>query len=323
RLGTHRRKVHNSAPFPDDPSQQCLFQSCQRPNFLKETNEHNWDGRLIDARKRVNVFALSIYRLVIFPKALGHVDYAVLYLFNQLDKKVTPVPTILVETFRSLSACRRAVPLLGIWRVVGYAPILVSRQYRSRQFIPQRKGWINVSLHTKIVKQDFKKKSSELEKKIEKLEEEKIQLGLDVNIQKLEAGKMKKRKKKVEEDLDNLKMDYKKLCLPIRTTRLGKTLEQWRDLLESRNEKVRLRARVAELERSLYQYCSRNSVIELKASLTKIEELKGKIEELEVTLDRDHIMGEALTQVREVDDNLETLAVQADMLSLRYKSKSD
>ncbi|MBA0672744.1 hypothetical protein Goklo_024935 [Gossypium klotzschianum] len=34
-------------------------------------------------------------------------------------------------------------------------------------------------------------------------------------------------------------------------------------------------------------------------------------------------MGEALTQVREVADNLQTLAVQADMLSLRYKSKSD
>ncbi|MBA0877040.1 hypothetical protein Goshw_011559, partial [Gossypium schwendimanii] len=27
-----------------------------------------------DTRKRVNVFALSIYGLVIFPKALGHVD---------------------------------------------------------------------------------------------------------------------------------------------------------------------------------------------------------------------------------------------------------
>ncbi|MBA0789597.1 hypothetical protein Gotri_024887, partial [Gossypium trilobum] len=34
-------------------------------------------------------------------------------------------------------------------------------------------------------------------------------------------------------------------------------------------------------------------------------------------------MGEVLTQVREVADNLQTLAVQADMLSLRYKSKSD
>ncbi|MBA0634228.1 hypothetical protein Godav_022083 [Gossypium davidsonii] len=28
-------------------------------------------------KKRVDVFALSIYRLVIFPKVLGHVDEAV------------------------------------------------------------------------------------------------------------------------------------------------------------------------------------------------------------------------------------------------------
>ncbi|MFQ6667304.1 hypothetical protein Gotur_033372 [Gossypium turneri] len=53
------------------------------------------------------------------------------------------------------------------------------------------------------------------------------------------------------------------------------------DLLESQNEKVRLKARVAELERSLRQYRSYNSVVELRASLNKIEELKGNIEELE------------------------------------------
>ncbi|MBA0577452.1 hypothetical protein Golob_024522, partial [Gossypium lobatum] len=32
------------------------------------------------------------------------------------------------------------VPLLGIWRVVGYAPLLVPRQYRSRQFVPASQG---------------------------------------------------------------------------------------------------------------------------------------------------------------------------------------
>ncbi|MBA0761732.1 hypothetical protein Gotri_024333 [Gossypium trilobum] len=53
---------------------------------------------------------------------------------------------------------------------------------------------------------------------------------------------------------------------------------------KSRHEKVRLRARVAELERSLHQHHSRNSMIELKASLNKIEELKGKIEELEAAM---------------------------------------
>ncbi|KAK5792563.1 hypothetical protein PVK06_033678 [Gossypium arboreum] len=162
--------------------------------------------------------------MVIFPKALGHIDEAVADLFDRIGKQNTPVPAILAETFRSLSACRRAgegrfigcaqlllvwfhshfwkldkvpcrvffegysplkeavdmpmrdeiseerridilqnlreedvmwkapwlvpsevlyccgsfdwVPLPGIWRVVGYAPLLVLRQYRARQFIP-------------------------------------------------------------------------------------------------------------------------------------------------------------------------------------------
>ncbi|MBA0700691.1 hypothetical protein Goari_005504, partial [Gossypium aridum] len=51
------------------------------------------------------VFALSIYGLVIFPKALGHIDEAVTDLFDQLKRRVTPVLAILAETFRSLSAC--------------------------------------------------------------------------------------------------------------------------------------------------------------------------------------------------------------------------
>ncbi|MBA0635691.1 hypothetical protein Godav_022174 [Gossypium davidsonii] len=62
-----------------------------------------------DVRKRVDVFALSIYGLVAFPKALGHVDEAITGLFDRLDKRVTPILTILVETFRSLSTCRKRV----------------------------------------------------------------------------------------------------------------------------------------------------------------------------------------------------------------------
>ncbi|KAA3480111.1 coiled-coil domain-containing protein 102A-like protein [Gossypium australe] len=68
-----------------------------------------------DLRKKVDIFALSIYGLVIFPKALRHIDKAVTDLFDRLDKRVTPIPTILAETFRYLSLCRRAVKLLLVW----------------------------------------------------------------------------------------------------------------------------------------------------------------------------------------------------------------
>ncbi|MFQ6655750.1 hypothetical protein Gotur_026169, partial [Gossypium turneri] len=177
----------------------------------------------MNVRKRLDVFALSIYSLVVFPKALGYVDETVTDLFDRLDKKATPILAILAETFRSLSARRKTgegrfigcaqlllvwfhshfwkvdkvsyrvfsenysplkeivatprrddiskekwiailqnlreediewralwllpdeilyrcgsfdwVPLLGVWRATGYAPLLVLRQYRSRQFI--------------------------------------------------------------------------------------------------------------------------------------------------------------------------------------------
>ncbi|MBA0775975.1 hypothetical protein Gotri_011045 [Gossypium trilobum] len=38
-----------------------------------------------DMKKRVDVFALSIYGLVVFSKELGHIDEAVSDLFDRLD----------------------------------------------------------------------------------------------------------------------------------------------------------------------------------------------------------------------------------------------
>ncbi|MBA0753531.1 hypothetical protein Gogos_021250 [Gossypium gossypioides] len=75
-----------------------------------------------NVRKRVDVFALSIFGLVVFPKALGHVDEAVTDLFDRLDKKVTLVSVILAKTFRSLNACGRA----GEGRFIGCAQLLLA-----------------------------------------------------------------------------------------------------------------------------------------------------------------------------------------------------
>ncbi|MBA0575085.1 hypothetical protein Golob_027738 [Gossypium lobatum] len=70
-------------------------------------------------RKNVDVFTFSIYGLVVF---LGHVVEAVIDLFDQLDKRVSPVLIILAETFRSLNACRR----VGKGRFIGCAQLLLS-----------------------------------------------------------------------------------------------------------------------------------------------------------------------------------------------------
>ncbi|KAK5784429.1 hypothetical protein PVK06_038953 [Gossypium arboreum] len=75
-----------------------------------------------DVKKRVDVFALSIYGLVIFPKVLRHVDEAVVDLFDRLGKGTTSVPAILAETFRSLNVCRRA----GEGRFIRCAQLLLS-----------------------------------------------------------------------------------------------------------------------------------------------------------------------------------------------------
>ncbi|MBA0610423.1 hypothetical protein Godav_011280 [Gossypium davidsonii] len=74
-----------------------------------------------DTKRKVDVFALSIYGLMIFPRALGYINEAVTDLFDRLDRRVTPVPAILAETFRSLTTCRRA----GEGRFIGCAQLLL------------------------------------------------------------------------------------------------------------------------------------------------------------------------------------------------------
>ncbi|KAG8485447.1 hypothetical protein CXB51_021026 [Gossypium anomalum] len=140
-----------------------------RKIYAKLTNSQTFAKRLVNIsgmneKKRVEIFAISIYGLVIFPRALRHVDEALTNLFDHIGKGVTPVPAILAETFRSLSMCRKVgegrfigcaqllmvwfyrtefspkVPLLGIWGATRYTPLLALRQYKSRQFIPTTHG---------------------------------------------------------------------------------------------------------------------------------------------------------------------------------------
>ncbi|MBA0850330.1 hypothetical protein Goshw_006028 [Gossypium schwendimanii] len=74
----------------------------------------------------------------------------------------------------------------------------------------------------KIIKQDFERRNTELEKKMEQMEEN-MNLRLDADVQKLEVERLTKGKTKAGEDLDSLKTDYKKFRLSIRIIGLGKT----------------------------------------------------------------------------------------------------
>ncbi|KAL1087799.1 hypothetical protein V6Z11_D08G208100 [Gossypium hirsutum] len=442
-----------------------------------------------DVRKRLDVFALSIYGLVVFPKALGYVDETITDLFDRLNKKVTPIPTILAEIFRSLSACRKTgegrfigcaqlllpwfhshfwkvdkvsywvfsenysplkeivvtpmrddisnekwieilqnlreediewrapwllpdeilyrcgsfdwVPLLGVWGATRYVPLLMLRkkiqemasawkQTRRMKRLavgpmttPEYHQWwarrINdntpklnqderqsieehlrvIPSELEIIRQDFERRNTDLEKKIEQMEAEKTNLRLDIDVQKLENEKLKKEKNKVEDELGSLKTDYKKMRLSMRTAGLRKTSEQWRaeiqeekDKADRWEQKCELKDRVVVLEGCLRQYQNRNLAKELKANLSKIEEMKKRIEELEMELqnceiqikhlkaneshnneqfhhfqsqvrNRDHLIEEAVVQIREVADHIQTLAVQANTLSVKYELESD
>ncbi|XP_052489796.1 uncharacterized protein LOC128042489 [Gossypium raimondii] len=309
------------------------------------------------------------------------------------------------------------VPLLGIWGAIGYAPLLVLRQYRSRQFVPTTQGlaqsefsykcdgykkkiremtnawrqthrlkrlsvgpsmtpeyisWLGrrvndnipvpgqgdsqlvekhvhmVPSELEIIKQDFERRNSELEKKIGQMEEEKMSLKLDVDVQKLETEGLRKEKRKSKEDLNSLKMDYKRLRMSMRTAGLGKTSEQWRQevqeekvkadrwekrfqeaqkqnksfersLSESQNEKDKLKARVAELEAILQDYEAR--IEHLEANEDHQNEQLHYLQDQVAS--KDHIMGEAVVQIQGVAEHLQTLAVQADVLSVKYESESE
>ncbi|KAG8490336.1 hypothetical protein CXB51_015533 [Gossypium anomalum] len=74
-----------------------------------------------DMLKRVNLFTLAIYDLIVLPKVLRHLEVAVVDFFERLKQGINPIPTILAETFRSLSNCQRK----GEERFFGFAQLLI------------------------------------------------------------------------------------------------------------------------------------------------------------------------------------------------------
>ncbi|XP_040931902.1 uncharacterized protein [Gossypium hirsutum] len=199
-------------------------------------------------------------------------------------------------------------------------------------------------------------------------------LSLDVNVQKMEVKKVKKEKRNIEEDQDDLKTHYKKAQVTLKRVGLGRSSEQWQQEIQEERAQAKywekkfqeiqshnqalekenqgLKTKVAKLGRSFHHHRSHNSMIELKATLNKIEEMKHNIGGLEAALqdcelrieqleereeqckgelhhlqdqvgNRDYLIGEALVQIRKVAEHLQDLAVQARTLSIMYESSSD
>ncbi|KAG8497154.1 hypothetical protein CXB51_008375 [Gossypium anomalum] len=184
-------------------------------------------------------------------------------------------------------------------------------------------------LELEIVKQEFERKNLELEKRIAKLEEEKTYLSLDID-EHYKKAQVSLRRARVGGSSDQLQKEVQE----------GKArAEYWKKKfqeMQSRNlaleeENKGLKSKVTELGRSLRWHRSRDSKVELKELKSKVEDLevalhKGKlrIEQLETQEDylkgeihqsrgqvkeRDHVMREAITQIREVAEYVQDLAV--------------
>ncbi|XVF04343.1 hypothetical protein REPUB_Repub05bG0074300 [Reevesia pubescens] len=56
----------------------------------------------------MELFALAIYGLVVFPKVLGYIEISMINFFGQVSgKKIDPAPSIVAETIRTLNFCKR------------------------------------------------------------------------------------------------------------------------------------------------------------------------------------------------------------------------
>ncbi|KAG8480298.1 hypothetical protein CXB51_024698 [Gossypium anomalum] len=295
------------------------------------------------------------------------------------------------------------VPLLGIWGAIGYAPLLMLRQFGLRQFVPATQGlaqsefayrgadykkrvgeissawnktcrlkgvaighattpeyveWrgrrINDNIpepnmegarpmeeylqvmpsELEIMKQEFERKNLELEKRIAKLEEEKMYLSLDIDVQKMEVSLRKARiggssgqlQKEVHEGKARAEY-WEKKFQEIQSRNLA---------LEEENKG--LKSKVTELGRSFHWHRNHDSTVELKELKSKVEDLEVALIKLETQEDylkgelhqakrqvkeRDYVMGEAITQIRDVAEYVQDLAVRADVLSLMCGSSSD
>ncbi|KAK5811678.1 hypothetical protein PVK06_027033 [Gossypium arboreum] len=211
------------------------------------------------------------------------------------------------------------VILLGIWGTIGYVPLLVLRQHGLRQFTlgvvispattPKYVEWrgrrINDNIpkpsvegarpieeylqvtpsELEIMKQEFGRKNLKLEKKIAKLEEEKMYLSLDVNVQKMEVEKKRKEKRKIDEDRDDLKKNYKKAQVALKRAGLGSR--------DSTVEVKKLKGKVEELEPAL-----QDSKLLIEQLGVREDHLKGELHQSRGQVrERDHVIGEAVAQI--------------------------
>ncbi|KAH1092336.1 hypothetical protein J1N35_019593 [Gossypium stocksii] len=213
------------------------------------------------------------------------------------------------------------VPLPRIWGAVGYAPLLVLRQYKARQCIPATQGLAQCEFSYKG--DNYKKKIREISEAwkrtcyVKVLTEDPttsleykgwFSKRINDNIPRpsLEGVRsMEECLRVVPSEIEIMKQEFKRKSLE-----LGKKIEK---LEKEKNVPKFGRGRSKTIGRKRSSILKQEKGIARRSSI--ILSIKFK--------NRDYLMGEAIVEIREVADHLQALAAQADMLSVKYKLESD
>ncbi|KAL1150063.1 hypothetical protein V6Z11_A10G232700 [Gossypium hirsutum] len=253
------------------------------------------------------------------------------------------------------------VPLLELRGGVGYALLMVQRQFASRQFIPATgglaqsefaftgegymkrvrdtaKAWkevhlMELALYADTITQDYdiwrkrrvnsqqvlstnytfqnpfsEEMPSELEvtrhkfecekakllRHISSFQEENYQLKIDVQIEKSQTVKIQREAEIVRNDLRDLHLENKKLRSTIKNSGLGKSSAKWKEELrnikggmefwkgKAKKEEEKAARATIELRKKNVEYETMSA--ELMTNQSKHQELRGKIRDLENTL---------------------------------------
>ncbi|KAG8490481.1 hypothetical protein CXB51_013643 [Gossypium anomalum] len=206
-----------------------------------------------DLKRRVDVLALSIYGLVIFPKAMRHIDEAVVDLVDRLGNnfwKVDKVPCRVF--FKHYSPLKEVAATPRKYGITEERWIEILQNLREED-VMWKAPWMTPSeilyrcgsFDWGLAQSDFSYKGDHYKKKMRVIFEawKKTEFGgcsidgeefMSDSIRvrghkarKIEVEKVRKEKRKIEEDRHDLKTQYKKTQLSLKRAGLGKSLEQW------------------------------------------------------------------------------------------------
>ncbi|KAL1182307.1 hypothetical protein V6Z11_A02G108000 [Gossypium hirsutum] len=165
-----------------------------------------------------------------------------------------------------------------------------------------------MSSELEVVRHEFEHEKAKLLWDISSLQEENYQLKIEVQIEESKTMKVQKEAEIVRNDLRDLHLENKKLRNTIKNSGLGKSSAEWKEEIsnikggmdfwrgKAKKEEEKAARAVLELKKNNLEYETMSA--ELMTSQSKHQELRGKVRDLENTLQ---------TQQQQLDNLLKAL----------------